>query len=299
MRTFFAAAAVGVAVVTALLPRAPVVRETRSGLVLVPAGPFVMGSRPEQAEAAFRAYGGDISYYRAEVPQRVLNLPSFWIERTEVTNEAYRAFVHATGRRAPEASAAWAAPYVWKQGDPPPGLRQHPVTLVSADDAQAYCHWRGMALPSEEQWEKAARGVDGRTYPWGEGYAAWRLAGAEQRSEWRLDRIELWLAWWKGVYRGRMRGTEVGTYPVGSFPAGASPYGALDMAGNVFEWVDATFDPYPGGAADAHPDFGHGYRVVRGGDWYLDRIYHRTAARLRAPAEHKVPTIGFRCVSAE
>jgi formylglycine-generating enzyme required for sulfatase activity len=92
-----------------------------------------------------------------------------------------------------------------------------------------------------------------------------------------------------------MRGKEVGTFPVGRFPRGASPYGALDMAGNVFEWVDAFFDPYPGSTA-THPEFGQGFRVVRGGDWYLDRIYHHTAMRLRAPADHRVPTIGFRCV---
>ncbi|HEX6739998.1 MAG TPA: SUMF1/EgtB/PvdO family nonheme iron enzyme [Vicinamibacteria bacterium] len=273
---------------------APLLDASHPGMVLVPAGRFVMGLNPEEAEAAQRAYGGDPAFYRACVPRRSLDLPAFWIDRTEVTQRMYAAFVRATGHAAPDDEHLWAAPYRWRGGAPPPGLEDHPVTLVTFDDAQAYCRWRGLQLPTEEQWEKAARGGDGRAYPWGNRYLASRLAGAEQRSPIRLARIETWTDWWRTVYRGQMRGREVGTFPVGSFPLGASPYGALDMAGNVFEWVDAFYDAYPG-AAEAHPDFGQGYRVVRGGDWYLDRIYHHTAMRLRAPADHRVPTIGFRC----
>jgi formylglycine-generating enzyme required for sulfatase activity len=120
------------------------------------------------------------------------------------------------------------------------------------------------------------------------------VAGADQRSLLPLDHLDRWTAWWRTTYRGRMRGREVGTFPVGRFPGGTSPWGALDMAGNVFEWVDADFEPYPGSPFD-HPEFGQGLRVVRGGDWYLGRIYHRASARSRAPADHRVPTSGFRC----
>jgi formylglycine-generating enzyme len=268
------------------------------GMVLVPAGSFVMGMSPAETEAVQRAYGGDATLYVAAVPRRPVELPAFWVDRTEVTQGMYQAFVRATGHALPDEEHLWAAPYRWRDGGPPPGLADHPVTLVAYEDAEAYCRWRGMALPSEEQWEKAARGTDGRAYPWGNDYAAARVGGAEQRSPAGLPRIEAWTEWWRVVYGRRMRGREVGTFPVGRFPSGASPYGALDMAGNVFEWVDAYFDPYPG-ATGSHPHFGQGYRVVRGGDWYLDRIYHHTAMRLRAPPDHRVPTIGFRCVCAK
>jgi formylglycine-generating enzyme required for sulfatase activity len=271
---------------------------THPGMVSVRAGAFVMGSSEDEIEAIRAAYGGSVDLYRPEFPRRILSLPAFWIDRTEVTQRAYRAFVAATGHRAPGADAVWAAPYRWLNGEPPAHLLDHPVTLVSFDDARDFCRWRGMDLPTEEQWEKAARGTDGRTYPWGEGYEAWRVGGAQQRSDVALDRIERWTEWWRHTYRGRMRGRDVGTFPVGSFPGGASPWGALDMAGNVFEWVEAVFEAYPG-SPYGHPDYGHGYRVVRGGDWYLDRIYQRAAARLRAPADHRVPTIGFRCACSQ
>ena len=288
-----------VSVVLALTAIVPAPRPIRTdlshpGMVLVPAGAFWMGSTEAEVEAAFEAYGGQRYYYWTEVPRRLIDLPAFWIDRTEVTNAMYLDFVRATGHRAPDDERVWAAPYRWVAGRPPPGLEAHPATLVSFDDAREFCAWRGMALPTEEQWEKGARGTDGRSYPWGEGYSPERLGCADRRSVAPLDREERWLAWWRENYRGRMRGREVGTFPVGSFPSGMSPYGALDMAGNVFEWVNAIFDPYPG-STHPHPEFGKGYRVVRGGDWYLGRNYHRAAARLRAPPEHRVPTIGFRC----
>jgi formylglycine-generating enzyme required for sulfatase activity len=292
-----AVAAAALAVLPALRrPGAPSVVSDPShpGMILVPAGPFVMGCTEEEAAAGLAAYGGDASYFRSCTPRRTVELPAFWIDRTEVTSRRYHAFVVAAGHPPPTHQAPWASPYLWENGAPRPELADHPVTLVSFTDADAYCRWRGLTLPSEEEWEKAARGADGRRYPWGDVYDPTAVAGAQRRSALRLDRIERWTDWWRRVYRGRMRGREVGTFPVGRFPSGGSPWGALDMAGNVFEWVDAFFDPYPGSTA-THPEFGRGYRVVRGGDWYLDRIYHQAAMRLRAPEDHKVPTIGFRC----
>jgi formylglycine-generating enzyme required for sulfatase activity len=267
-------------------------------MVFVPGGPFPMGSSAETATRLQQQYGGGLSLYTAEVPRHEVRVDGFWIDRTEVTNRAYAEFVRATGHRAPGEAAGWAKPYCWHDGVPPADQLDHPVTLVSFDDAQAFCRWRGARLPSEAEWEKAACGTDGRAYPWGDRYDASRVAGAQRRSQVRLDRIERWTDWWRSHYVGRMRGREVGTFRVGSLPAGASPYGALDMAGNVFEWVDARFEPYPE-SPFSHPDYAGGYTVVRGGDWYLDRIYHRCAARLRAPAGHRVPTIGFRCAGSE
>jgi sulfatase modifying factor 1 len=288
------AVSLALAVLGALPSGSRGVAASHPAMVFVPSGRFVMGRTEADALQEQQRYGGLLEYHSSATPRRVLDLAAFWIDRTEVTNAMYSSFVRATGHAAPDEAHLWAAPYRWVDGVPPAGLEGHPVTLVSFDDAQAYCRWRGLGLPTEEQWEKAARGSDGRTYPWGERYSVELVAGADRRAEWPLDRIETWTAWWQRVYRGRMRGRLVGTFPVGRFPAGASPYGALDMAGNVFEWVDAFFDAYPG-ATRPHPEFGMGYRVVRGGDWYLDRIYQQAAARLRAPADHRVPTIGFRC----
>ena len=297
MRTWLSLGAVLAALAVCLLERpadAPVIDVSHPDMVFVRAGPFVMGNDDDDVRQALAAYGDSLEFFRAEVPRRTIDLPAFWIDRTEVTNGMYRAFVDATGHRVPDETTVWAAPYRWQGGTYPPGLRDHPVTLVSSEDAADYCRWRGMRVPSEEEWEKAARGAGGRTYPWGDRWAVWRVAGADQRSTTPLDRLDRWTDWWRATYLGRMRGREVGTFPVGSFPAGTSPWGALDMAGNVFEWVDADFEPYPG-SPFGHPEFGQELRVVRGGDWYLGRIYHRAAARSRAPADHRVPTIGFRC----
>ncbi len=281
------------------VPRAPTSTALeRRGMLFVPSGPFSMGSSVDEVLGLQEAYGGDLSPYSAEVPHHEVRLESFWIDRTEVTNRAYAEFVRATGHRVPDQPAAWARPYRWSSGAPPPQLLDHPVTLVDFEDARSFCGWRGARLPTEPEWEKAACGTDGRRYPWGPRYSASRVAGAQRHSVARLDRIERWTEWWRTSYLGRIRGREVGTFKVGSFPSGSSPYGAVDMAGNVFEWVDARFAPYPG-APYPHPDFALGYPVVRGGDWYLDRIYHRCAARLRAPPDHRVPTIGFRCARSD
>ncbi len=265
-------------------------------MTLVAAGPFLMGSTATQIDRVHQSYGGERSLYEPEYPQRSVHLPAFWIDRTEVTQSQYKAFVDATDRAPSVVDYDWAKAFNWdsEQG-PPAGIEQHPVVLVSFDDALEYCEWAGKALPSEAEWEKAARGPDGREYPWGEGWDSSRLNSAAEWADTELPTIDLWKQWWETVYKGQLRGKVITTKPVGSYPSGASPYGAHDMAGNVFEWVDAWFEPYPG-STSRHPEFGQTYRVVRGGDWYLDRIYARAAARLRAPVDHKAPTIGFRCV---
>lgn len=148
--------------------------------VHIPVGKFLYGSEKDTVE-----------------------LSEFYITRVPVTNAQYKVFVDATGHRLPKH---------WQGGAIPPGQEAHPVVWVSWEDAQAFCAWAGVRLPSEEQWEKAARGTDGRTYPWGE------AAPDEQRCN--------------------FNGYEGSTTPVGNYPAGASPYGVLDMAGNVWEWTN-------------------------------------------------------------
>jgi formylglycine-generating enzyme required for sulfatase activity len=263
-------------------------------MVFVPAGPFTMGSTDAEIDAVRAGYGIDRVMYEAEVPQRTLDLPAFFLDKHEVTQADYARFVAATGREAPFVEKDWAALYNWTDGRPPEGLEQHPVVLVSFADAEAYCAWAGKALPSEAQWEKAARGSDGRAYPWGSDWAPARLNSAQTWSDAPLEGNKAWLSWWESTYKNELRGRVVTTKPAGSYPEGASPYGALDMAGNVFEWTRDWYDAYPGSTYQ-NPEFGQQFRVIRGGDWYLDTMYARAAARLRNPPDHKVPTIGFRC----
>ncbi len=271
-------------------------------MVWVPAGRFLMGTAEARINAVHARYGGDRTLYESELPQHAVDLPGFFIDKTEVTNAEYQKFIESTGREPPFVDSEWATLYNWsddnlKDGAYPRGLANHPVVLVSFADAEAYCEWAGKALPSEEQWEKAARGVNGAVYPWGDQWDSARLNSPATWSSHELPTIKLWTEWWKTIYKGELRARVVTTKPVGSYPDGASPYGALDMAGNVFEWTRDWFEPYEGSSYE-NPDFGKTYKVIRGGDWYLDRIYARSSARLRSPVDHQVPTIGFRCVSS-
>jgi serine/threonine-protein kinase len=177
---------------TSSLP--PVLRgKDTADMILVPAGPFPMGR-----------------------DRRVVHLDAFYIDRTPVTNREFVTFVEITGYR-PTDEHAYRFLQHLRGGKVPPGLEQHPVVNVSWDDARAYASWAGKRLPSEAEWEKAARGTDGRKYPWG-------------RSEPTPSRANY----------GTLRG---GTTAVGSYPEGASPYGVLDLAGNVWEWCEDVDEP--------------------------------------------------------
>jgi formylglycine-generating enzyme required for sulfatase activity len=254
-----------------------------------------MGSAEEEIRAIHASYGGARALYEAEFPRRDVYLGAFYIDKAEVTNAKYKVFIESTGRAPPVVEREWAALYNWSAGSYPDGMADHPVVLVSFDDAEAYCEWAGQSLPSEAQWEKAARGAGGKNYPWGDQWDSSKLNSAATWSDHELPTIEVWTDWWRDVYNGELRARVVTTQPVGAYPAGASPFGVLDMAGNVFEWTRDWYQPYEGSHYE-NPEFGEMYRVIRGGDWYLDRIYTRTSARLRSPPDHRVPNIGFRCV---
>jgi formylglycine-generating enzyme required for sulfatase activity len=159
-------------------------------MVYVPAGEFIMGSDQ-----------GDDD----EKPARKVWVDAFFIDKYEVTNREYEKFVKATGHYPPT---------TWKDGKVPPGMEDHPVANVSLEDALAYAEWAGKRLPTEEEWEKAARGVDGRVYPWGD--------------EWREGAANIYSA---------------STSPVGSFQEDKSPYGCYDMAGNLSEWTSSRWTP--------------------------------------------------------
>jgi serine/threonine-protein kinase len=254
--------------------------------VLVEAGPFRMGATPDEAEAAkalARRFRVDppAADLALETPARPVDLPAFYLDRFEVTNERYERFVRETGRAAP-ASAVGKEYDVWHDGSYPADLARHPVVNVSWDDASAYCAWAGARLPTEAEWEKAARGAGGWSFPWGSHWDAGRA---------NHGRAEPGARRWKGDAQDGF----LNTAPVGSFPAGRSPYGADDMAGNALEWVEDRFDAAPrtgsaGGAAPPREE-----RVLRGGSWYYDPVRLRTTFRHHLPADFANGHTGFRC----
>lgn len=226
-----------------------------STLVLIPAGEFLMGS-----EAGFPA----------ERPVHEVFLEAFYLSTCPVTNAQYQQFVAETGHRVPylDDNRMQADNWDREKQTYPPGCAQHPVTLISWQDAQAYCVWAGGRLPTEAEWEKAARGgLAGKLYPWG-------------------DEINPSLA----NYDNR-----TGTTPVGSYPA--NDYGLYDMAGNVWEWVADWYDTkYYAGSPPNNPrgpEKGT-VRVLRGGAWLLFPQFCRVAYRFRNSPEFRFNLIGFR-----
>jgi formylglycine-generating enzyme required for sulfatase activity len=214
-----------------LRPEPPRVAKGDDGaeMVLVPAGEFLMGS----------------TEYEDEKPPHRVHLDAYHVDRYEVTNALYRRFMDATGRQAPS---------YWN--DSKWNGASQPVVGVSWHDAEAYCRWAGKRLPTEAEWEKAARGTDGRKYPWGDQWDSSKANSFESKL-------------------GK-------TVAVGSYPGGASPYGAHDMAGNVWEWVADWYDKdYYRRSPERNPqgpDSGH-HRVLRGGSWVNIPVDLRTADR--------------------
>jgi formylglycine-generating enzyme required for sulfatase activity len=231
-------------------------------LVLIPAGSFLMGGDPEKDREAMRV----------EEPQHVLGLADYYMARTPVTNAQYEAFVLDSGH---------SPPTHWEKGKPPRGRGDHPVVRVSWHDATDYCRWLAEAtgkpyrLPTEAEWEKAARGTEGSIYPWGD---TWDAKRCNTKENGRGD-----------------------TTPVGAYPLGASPYGLLDMAGNVWEWTTSLLWNYPYQADDGRQDpSSPDSRVLRGGSWLnLYDTARTTYRRSYVPAYHS-RLHGFRCcMSAE
>ena len=218
---------------------------------LVPAGPFLMG--PDRRE---------------------VRLDAFYVDRTPVTNQEFMTFLRVTGYRPNDEGSARLIHHL-PGGKLPPKLADHPVVYVSWDDARAYAAWAGKRLLTEAEWEKAARGTDGRKYPWG------REGPTNKRANY-----------------GKTHG---GTTPVGAFPEGASPYGVLDMAGNVWEWCEDYDDPafYADGPTynpknmrrpDKKPML-----VMRGGSWMYGPRSLPTFSRTGFEAHYRFASGGFRC----
>lgn len=260
-------------------------------MALIPAGEYRMGT----------AEGSD--GLADEHPERLVFLHAFFLDRFEVTNQDYADFVQSTGHRPPANNNP--ASTIWDDVMYPHAIAKHPVVNVSWDDAVAYCRWSGKRLPTEAEWEKAARGTDGRRYPWGNDWS-WRKANSA--SYWAGQTIEFqsgadWEAFWvKGdgarlVKEKGIKG-EVLTLPVGSFPDGTSPYGIQDLAGNAAEWVQDWYDPNYYRSAPlsdpSGPERG-AIKSMRGGSWLKPAVSLRTSDRDWGLMDSRPSGTGFRC----
>lgn len=252
-------------------------------VIAITATDFLMGSTQSEREYGYqldeKAYGSAITrkqrWYDFELNRKSVHVNGFKIMKTPVTNRQYAVFIEETGHKAPFVDEQeWrgyrlihpyrtAQKYLWKNGVFPQGKADHPVVLVNVEDAKAYARWLSVKtqktwrLPSEEEWELAARGTDGRIFPWGDRYDATFLNTEDRKNG--------------------------GTQPVGQYPQGASPYGVLDMAGQVYEWTSLK-------AANART-------FVKGGGWDdFGCGVCRSAARHNRPSHMKHVLIGFRLV---
>ena len=230
--------------------REPVITDSDgSELVLIPAHTFQMGPS-----------------------RRTVYLDDFYIGRHPVTNRQFQHFLDVTGYKPDDSEASRFLSH-WRGRKCPKKILDHPVVFVSWLDAQAYCRWAGRRLPTEAEWEKAARGTDGRKYPWGKSKPTAEHANF-----------------------GR---TQKSTTPVGSCTAGATPYGIFDMAGNVGEWCEDIDDPkfyLDGPERNPRNTAAQGERcVVRGGGWMYDARSLRTYARQSFQPTYRIGAVGFRC----
>ena len=220
-------------------------------------------------------------------PPHQVVLDTYYIDKHEVTNEQYQEFLVATGYRLPR---------FW--GQPAFNKNNQPVIGVSWHDARTYCGWAGKRLPTEAEWEKAARGTDALAYPWGDAWNASKLRSADSVGNRAINNYDDWVLW-----RAEPMGDAVPA-PLGSYPDGASPYGVLDLAGNVWEWVADWYDPsYYATSPERNPSgpANGTARVLRGGAWDVPRVVAFTWFRERfvPPWYTESAVVGFRCASNE
>ena len=221
-------------------------------MVIIPAGKCRLGTTREEAERLAREYGCHVTWLSGEYPERIVDLPAFAIDRYPVTNRQYAAFCKATGYK-PRGH--------WRGPEPPEAILDHPVLMVDQADCRAYARWAGKRLPTEDEWEKAARGTDARLFPWGNRFIA-------AACQWNAD--------------DPTKPLDIPhTAPVHAHPA--SPYGVMDMCGNAAEWVEGS--PGPGSG------------IVKGGCWMTQTPMNlRPAGRnMSCFAVNQALFIGFRC----
>ena len=279
--------------IEALGPQKLVKGDDGADMVLVPAGEFWMGNDAAEVDRFVEGcqkvgHPSCKQWGNRETPRHRVFLDAFHIDRYEVANALFERFIRATsyqttteregnGRVFRQKDGKWQFENVngaaWRTPSGPgtSAPSDHPVVQVSWHDADAYCRWAGKRLPTEAEWEKAARGTDGRRYPWGEDWDAAKANGTKAA---------------QAMAR------------VGAYPAGASPYDVHDMAGNVIEWVaDWLEESYYQRSSDRNPkgpDSGS-TRVLRGGSWFNFPIHLRAALRYARPPDYRGNDVGFRC----
>ncbi|MFQ5455999.1 MAG: formylglycine-generating enzyme family protein [Nitrospirota bacterium] len=244
------------------------------GMVEVPEGEFIMGSDETDKEEKSVEYGIIKPWFEDEHPAHKVFLKRFYIDKHEVSNKEYKEFIDVTG---------WRLPSYWKDNRYPEGKDNHPVVYVNFFDASEYCKWEKKRLPSEAEWEKAARGIDNRRFPWGD--------------EFDINKVNV----------GGLKG---GTMPVDSYESGKSPFGIYNMIGNVWEWTSDWYNAYPDNRYKSK-NFGKRFKVVKGTSWsgighYPDEIFDKIIAhnsritfRLFLDPKMGLNDIGFRCVRSE
>ncbi len=216
------------------------------GMVLIPAGPFIMGTDKSDAEAnEAEELGLPYTWYSDATPQRTIDLPAFYIDKYEMTNAQYLVFLNET-------ELPIDPPFAWNGPTPPDGTGDLPVTGLNWYEAFLSCQSFGKRLPSEAEWEKAARGPDGNLYPWGNEFDETKANVAHGA-------------------KGRLM-------PVGSYPEGASVYGVEDLIGNAWEWTKSWYGPYPE-TKYMSDNYGKRFKAIRGNSYAEPGHFDKEARR--------------------
>lgn len=248
-------------------------KPTPEDMVYIPAGNFIMGSREDVKNDKSFEFGFAKPWVADASPPREVYLEGYYIDKYEVSNADYEKFVTATGHKVPDH---------WKKNKPPENIDNHPVTNISWYDAIEYCKWKGKRLPTEAEWEKAARGADGRLYPWG--------------NEFDFNRTNV----------SQSQSFETDTKEVKAYENGKSPYGVYNMTGNVWEWTLDWYKPYPGSSYTSE-FFGERFKIFRGNgysgfghfpqDKYerIVREFSKVTFRFYSDPSGKFHDVGCRC----
>jgi len=250
--------------------------EVPPGMVEIPKGSVVIGTPLDAIKLSAKTDEVLTAELLAETPRHTQDVAAFYIDLTEVTNLQWKTYLDATGRKASPALVEFG----WPTGEIPEGQEQFPITNVNLSEIKDFVRWCGKRLPDEAEWTRAARGDDERIYPWGDD-------------------------WNDKLCRSAASGS-AGAVAVGKFPDGASPFGVLDMAGNVFEWVDSPFKEYPDfkplimdqgkkKSATITPQFNSSWRVIKGGSFTTIKQFTRIDVRLGQSIVESDAALGFRC----
>ena len=250
--------------------------QLEADMVWIPPGGFPFGTNRIDEEGEALSMGIPKPWFADETPERTIFLKEFYIDRFEVTNRRYKVFIDDTGAIAPD---------YWENAQIPEGKENNPITWVNWFDSANFCQWAEKRLPTEKEWERSAKGIKGTDYPWG--------------NEFNINNANLTLN----------AGGKTELLDVGSFPSGASPEGVKDLIGNVWEWTNNDYAPYPGNAYKS-PQFGTGDKVIRGGSvsyighfpgaLYIAALKKMARNGFRQPAspEDGAEDVGFRCVTS-